>query len=31
VVHAGFDHYPVSENLEAISLRGMAEELLSLH
>lgn len=30
VVYAGTERYPMSETLEAISLRGMAEELLRL-
>jgi len=30
VVHAGEDRYPISNNLEAINLRGLAEELQSL-
>ena len=30
VVHAGDDRYPVSEKLEAISVRGLATELRAL-
>jgi len=30
VVHAGDDRYPMAEGIEAISLRGMAEELAAL-
>jgi hypothetical protein len=30
VVHAGTDRYPLSKELEAISLRDMTEELRAL-